>query len=122
MILVVALFLGWQARVAFEKEGGQVADENWLYTRVVVASGVYAVVRHPMYFSFALIAIAFICLSQNWLALVMGVVLVGLLYNDMYREEKSNIEKFGEKYRHYMETVPRANVFLGIIRLMQRKK
>jgi hypothetical protein len=47
---------------------------------------------------------------------------MGLLYNDMCREEQSSIERFGDEYRRYMEHVPRMNFVAGIIRLMRRRK
>jgi len=35
--------------------------------------------------------------------------------------DKSNIEKFGEDYRRYMQKVPRLNPLLGIYKFFQRK-
>lgn len=122
VILAMALVLGWRARVAFESKGEARAGESWLHTRRVVTSGIYSVVRHPMYLSFLLISLSLVCLSQHWLDAVMGAVLMGLLYNDMCREEKNSIEKFGDDYRNYMERVPRINFVLGIIRLIRGKK
>ena len=45
---------------------------------------------------------------------------MGLLYNDMCREEKNNLERFGEDYQRYMKAVPRANPVAGAIRLLLR--
>jgi protein-S-isoprenylcysteine O-methyltransferase Ste14 len=50
-IFVVAMVIGWRARVAFEAKGESREGESWLHTRTVVATGIYAVVRHPMYLS-----------------------------------------------------------------------
>ena len=121
-IFVFAMVLGWRARVAFETEGESREGESWLHTRTVVTSGIYAVVRHPMYLSFLLISLTLVCLSQHWLNAVLGAILMGLLYNDMRREEKSNIERFGDDYRNYMERVPRMNFVVGIVRLVRRRK
>jgi protein-S-isoprenylcysteine O-methyltransferase Ste14 len=121
-VLLTAILLGWQGRVTLEEKGKQHPDESWVHTRTVVASGVYAVVRHPMYLSFILISLALVFLSQHWLNAVLGAIMAGLGYNDMCREEQGNIEKLGDEYRHYMEQVPRMNVAAGIIRLIRRKK
>lgn len=121
-IFAVAMVLGWRARVAFETKGESRAGESWLNTRTVVATGIYAVVRHPMYLSFLLTSLALVFLSQHWLNAVLGAILMALLYNDMRREEKSNLEKFGDDYRRYMQQVPRMNFVVGIIRLVQRRK
>lgn len=117
-----AMVLGWRARVAFETRGAAREGESWLHTRRVVASGIYGVVRHPMYLSFFLISLSLVLLSQHWLNAVLGAILMGLIYNDMCREEKGNIERFGDDYRHYMEQVPRMNLVAGIIRLIRRRK
>jgi protein-S-isoprenylcysteine O-methyltransferase Ste14 len=118
-IFAVAMVLGWRARVAFQTKGEARAGESWLQTRTVVTGGVYAVVRHPMYLSFLLMSLTLVCLSQHWLNAVLGAILMGLLYNDMCREEKNSLEKFGDDYRNYMQQVPRINFVAGIIRLIR---
>jgi protein-S-isoprenylcysteine O-methyltransferase Ste14 len=121
-VLAVAMVLGWRARVAFEVEGGSGEGESWLHTRTVVAAGIYGVVRHPMYLSFLLMSLALVLLSQHWLNATLGAIVIGLLYNDMHREEKSNLEKFGDDYQRYMDKVPRMNFIAGAIRLAQRRR
>ncbi|MFC2012573.1 hypothetical protein ACFLVU_05525 [Chloroflexota bacterium] len=37
-------------------------------------------------------------------------------------EDKNLVEKFGEDYAAYKERVPGMNIFLGIIRLLRRRK
>jgi protein-S-isoprenylcysteine O-methyltransferase Ste14 len=118
-ILAVAMVLAWRARVAFQAEGGSREGESWLHTRTVVATGVYAVVRHPMYLSFLLMSLSLVLLSQHWLNALLGAIVMGLLYNDMCREERSNLERFGDDYQRYMEHVPRMNIAAGTIRLLQ---
>lgn len=104
------------------KRGAAREGESWLHTRSVVATGIYGVVRHPMYFSFLLISLSLVFLYQHWLSAVLGTILMGLIYNDMCREERSSIERFGDDYHHYMEQVPRMNLMVGIIRLAKRGK
>lgn len=116
-ILLAALLLGWQARVAFEEKGEKDEDDSWLHTRTVISAGIYGIVRHPMYLSFAFMPLALVLLSQHWLNAALGIVVMGLLYNDMRREERDNLKKFGDSYRRYMKRVPRVNIILGIIRL-----
>jgi protein-S-isoprenylcysteine O-methyltransferase Ste14 len=120
-VLAVAMVLAWRARVAFETKGRSNEGERWLHTRTVVASGVYSVVRHPMYLSFMLTSLSLVFLSQHWLNLVLGIIVMGLLYNDMRREEKSNLERFGDGYQRYMEQVPRMNFVAGTIRLVRSR-
>ena len=71
-IFAAAMVLGWRARVAFETRGGSREGESWLHTRTVVATGIYAVVRHPMYLSFLLMSLSLVLLSQHWLNATLG--------------------------------------------------
>ena len=122
IILAVAIVLGWRARVSFEEKGGAQEGESWLRTLVVVDSGVYTVVRHPMYLSFMLLTLALMLISQHWLSVISGIPIVILLYLAMGVEERSNIEKFGDDYIRYMDKVPRVNFLAGVIRLLRRKR
>ena len=121
-VLAAALVLGWRARVAFQTKGETSSRKEWLHTTVVVDSGVYALVRHPIYFSFFLMSLSLVLLSQHWLNLLLGAVAMSFIYTDMRREEKNNIEKFGNDYIRYMGQVPRMNFVLGFIRLMGPRK
>jgi len=120
--LVIAMVLGWRARVAFETRGHAPEKESWLRTTTVVDNDIYGIVRHPMYLAFMLIFIALVCISQHWLSVIIGAIGALMIYNDMRREEKGNVDKFGEDYLRYMHQVPRMNFALGIVRLMQRRK
>jgi protein-S-isoprenylcysteine O-methyltransferase Ste14 len=62
-----------------------------------------------------------VLLSQHWLNSVLGAIVIALLYNDMRREEKSNLERFGDDYRRYMAQVPRMNFLAGTIRLLLQR-
>jgi protein-S-isoprenylcysteine O-methyltransferase Ste14 len=120
-IFTVAMVLAWRARVAFETKGRSPEGESWLHTRTVVDTGVYAVVRHPMYLSFLLMSLSLVLLSQHWLNAVLGAIVMGLLYNDMRREEENNLARFGDTYQRYMEQVPRMNLVAGTVRLIQSR-
>lgn len=119
---VAALLLGWRARLAFETHGGAPETESWLRTRNVVTADVYGLIRHPMYLSFALISVTLVLFSQHWLNVALGAVFVGLVVNDMRREEQGNLDKFGDAYRDYMQRVPRMNILAGVIRAMRARK
>jgi protein-S-isoprenylcysteine O-methyltransferase Ste14 len=77
-------------------------------THKLVAQGVYARVRHPMYTAFWLWALAQALLLPNWVAGLSGLVGFGTLYAfRVAREEKLMLETFGEEYRAYMERTAR---------------
>jgi len=120
---VIGFFVfGGMARIAFLKKGGSTNDKKWLDTKKVVDSGIYAVVRHPIYISFMFYVIGLMFVSQHWLVLVFGIPIIIYFYQFMRIEEEANIKRFGDDYRQYMKKVPRANFLLGIIRMLRSKR
>ncbi len=91
--------------------------------KVMIDSGIYAIVRHPLYLGWILaVFIATIFLHQHWLFVIIGIPGIASVYLISRQEEQTNIEKFGDDYRLYMQKVPRMNLLKGIIRLIQRRK
>jgi protein-S-isoprenylcysteine O-methyltransferase Ste14 len=121
-LFLIAMILGWQAHVALEKEGEAREGERWIQTRALVSSGIYGVARHPMYLSFMMISLGLVLVSQYWLNLIIGIIVMIIIYSDMYREEMGTLEKLGDEYLNYMEQVPRMNLIEGVIRQNQRRK
>ncbi len=74
----------------------------------LVTDGLYAHVRHPMYSSFALFALAQLLLVQNWVAGPAGLIGFGILFfMRVPEEERVMIETFGDEYRAYMRRTAR---------------
>ncbi|AKJ28903.1 farnesyl cysteine carboxyl-methyltransferase [Caldimonas brevitalea] len=74
----------------------------------LVTSGVYRRVRHPMYASIWLFALAQPLLIHNWVAGALAVPGFGLLYFlRVPREEALMLETFGEAYRAYLQRTGR---------------
>ena len=68
----------------------------------LVTTGIYRFIRHPMYSSFFLLAIAQFMLLPNWFAGTTGLIGTGLLYAFRVRqEERMMVEHFGAEYRDY---------------------
>ena len=87
---------------------------NWSLTlkvrenHVLVNTGVYRHVRHPMYSSFFLLALSQMLLLPNWLAGTSGLIGVGFLFGfRVLREEAMMLEYFGDEYRSYMARTKR---------------
>jgi protein-S-isoprenylcysteine O-methyltransferase Ste14 len=73
-----------------------------------VTTGVYRLVRHPMYSSFFALGLAQLLLLPNWHAGAAGLIGAGILFVfRIPREEQMMLELFGEKYRSYMARTKR---------------
>ena len=87
---------------------------NWSITlemrdhHKLITDGLYGYVRHPMYSSFVLFAVAQFLLLQNWIAGPAGLAGFGILFfMRVSREERVMIETFGDQYRDYMRRTAR---------------
>jgi protein-S-isoprenylcysteine O-methyltransferase Ste14 len=99
-------------------EGGK----DFTHTTVVVSTGVYAVVRHPLYLGWALMYVVAMLFSQHWLVLILGSLGVLCMYALSMHEDGRLLESFGNDYRSYMASVPRMNLVAGIVRHLRRRK
>jgi len=91
--------------------------------KVLIDSGIYAIVRHPLYLGWILaIFVATIFLYQHWLFVIIGIPGIASVYLISRQEDQSNIERFGDDYKRYMQKVPRMNFLAGVIRLIRRRK
>ncbi len=74
----------------------------------IVRAGVYRLIRHPMYASFWLWALAQAFLLPNAVAALSGLVAVAILFFARIGfEERMLLEAFGEDYRVYMRETKR---------------
>jgi protein-S-isoprenylcysteine O-methyltransferase Ste14 len=95
---------------------------NWSPTleirkdHALITNGIYRYIRHPMYASMWLGAIAQILLLQNWLAGPMNLILFALFYFlRVPAEEKMMLDTFGDEYSEYMKktgkVIPKLRMF-----------
>jgi protein-S-isoprenylcysteine O-methyltransferase Ste14 len=75
---------------------------------VLVETGAYRLIRHPMYSSFLLLGLSQLMLLPNWLAGMSGLVgAAAFLLFRMRREEHMMIQAVGNEYRAYMARTKR---------------
>jgi protein-S-isoprenylcysteine O-methyltransferase Ste14 len=100
-IFLVSLVLRWQAQTALGRQWSftvETAEAHALVTR-----GIYSRLRHPIYASLVLWALAQPLLLQNAAAGFGGAVAAGLIwFVRVPREEAMMLERFGDEYRAYM--------------------
>ena len=104
------------------KYGQGPEGESYMQSRQVVDRGPYAIVRHPQYLGYALLACGFALLKQHWAIILLAVPGVIFLYLQAVEEEKICLSKFGEAYRRYCQRVPRFNFILGLVRVLSFSK
>ena len=101
--IVIFVFGLWVFRRSHKDLG-----RNWSVTLEIrekhklVTRGLYRFIRHPMYASFLLIALAQAFLLPNWVAGLSGLVgLAVLFFMRVNVEERMMADTFGEEYRVY---------------------
>ncbi|MET0406006.1 MAG: protein-S-isoprenylcysteine O-methyltransferase [Cystobacter sp.] len=113
LLMGVALWLFWHAHADLGR--------NWspslqlMEHHSLVTGGIYRFVRHPMYASQWVFALAQALLLQNWIAGPATLICFAPLYFiRVPREEAMMLERFGETYRTYMvhtgRVLPRRSV------------
>jgi protein-S-isoprenylcysteine O-methyltransferase Ste14 len=105
-VMLTSLWLFWRSHADL--------GQNWSVSLEVreghqlVTQGVYRLVRHPMYASIWLWAIAQGMLLENWLAgWSMVPVFAAMYFLRTPREEALMCEFFGDEYRQYMRRTGR---------------
>jgi protein-S-isoprenylcysteine O-methyltransferase Ste14 len=100
-VLIGGLCLFWKSHTDLGRNWSVSLD---LYREhKLVTSGVYRLIRHPMYASFFAMAIAQVLLLSNWVAGWSALVATFVLYTVRKpHEEAMMIEGFGEEYHRYM--------------------
>ncbi|MCX6255270.1 MAG: isoprenylcysteine carboxylmethyltransferase family protein [Bacteroidia bacterium] len=78
-------------------------DSNFENTSLLVKSGIYGYVRHPLYLSVFLLGTGVMLKDPGSVQLAFGVINFIAIYFTARIEEKEMISKFGEDYRVYMK-------------------
>ena len=101
------------------RKSHKVLGRNWSITLQIreqhklVCAGPYAMVRHPMYTSFLLMALGQAFLLSNWVVGLAGLIgFAVLFFLRVDKEERMMLENFGPQYRAYMERTKRIIPYL----------
>lgn len=116
VVLGAILFAGaiWVFRRTHKELG-----RNWSISLEIrekhelISTGPYALIRHPMYTSFLLMALGQAFLIANWVVGLAGLVGFAILFFlRVDKEERMMLEIFGTRYRDYMERTKRLIPYL----------
>jgi protein-S-isoprenylcysteine O-methyltransferase Ste14 len=118
----MAAVFGWLPIVQFKRHGGVAPGDSYVKTTRLVDTSLYAIVRHPQYVAWPLMAVAVALVSQHPVVIAMGVVATGMACVDFRTVDARNLAKFGDAYREYMEQVPGWNPVAGLWRRVRRSR
>jgi protein-S-isoprenylcysteine O-methyltransferase Ste14 len=122
LIWIIGLVLLFLPMFIFRNKGLVMKKNDWTKTTVLVDTGIYSIIRHPLYLGWSLMYFAIILWSQHFLTITIGITGVICVYLISRKEDQLLIKKFGNDYLDYMKKVPRMNFFSGIIQFIRRRK
>lgn len=83
-------------------------------TATLVQTGIYGIVRHPMWLGMAIWSTALILIFQSVLSVILGVTAIVCFRKGTTKEDEFNTKEFGDAYREYGKKVPMWNAFKGL--------
>lgn len=102
VLIAAALYVFWRAHADLGLNWSptlEIREKHELITR-----GIYGVIRHPMYASQWVLAIAQPLLLQNWLVGFANLIIfIPFYFLRVQAEEKMMQDSFGDEYRNYMK-------------------
>lgn len=93
---------------------------GWEHTSVLIESGIFRVVRHPLYLGSALFTFGVMLIIQSIPSTLLGLIAIFCFWMVSKGEDAFNVKKFNEAYREYMKRVPTWNFLTGLYRLSRR--
>ena len=72
----------------------------------IITTGIYGVIRHPLYISNSLLALGMAILFKSMFAFLFSILYFFLYLPMIYFEEKDLLKKYGEEYQEYKRKVP----------------
>jgi len=101
ILLILSAYVGLAGFLLLKRRGKSTG--NFENTTILIKSGVYSLIRHPLYFSLFLLGTGVMMKDPDLPALILGVINLIAVYLTAMTEEKEMVEKFGEPYREYMK-------------------
>jgi protein-S-isoprenylcysteine O-methyltransferase Ste14 len=101
ILLILSAYFGLAGFLLLKRKGNSTG--NFENTSALVKSGVYSLIRHPLYFSLFLLGTGVMMKEPDPPALIFGVINLVAVYLTSLAEENEMVEKFGEPYKEYMK-------------------
>jgi protein-S-isoprenylcysteine O-methyltransferase Ste14 len=101
LLLVLSLLLAIHGFTLLKKIGKP--SGSFEETTVIVVSGAYRIIRHPLYTSLLLLTWGACLKNPWWNTILLSVISTLFIYASAKVEESENIDKFGKSYVEYRE-------------------
>jgi protein-S-isoprenylcysteine O-methyltransferase Ste14 len=101
VFLLVSIYVVTTGYLLLKREGKP--DSNFENTSLLVKSGIYGYIRHPLYLSIFLLGTGVMLKNPALPQLILAVINLIAVYFTARIEEHEMILKFGEEYKTYMK-------------------
>jgi protein-S-isoprenylcysteine O-methyltransferase Ste14 len=101
ILLILSAWAGLAGFLLLKRKGRPAG--NFENTTILVKSGLYGFIRHPLYLSLFLLGSGVMMKDPGISAIILGIINLASVYFTARIEEKEMIEKFGETYREYIK-------------------
>jgi len=99
ILLILSAWAGLSGYFLLKRKGNSTG--NFENTTILVKSGIYGLIRHPLYLSLFLLGSGVMMKDPGVPAIALGVINLIAVYFTARIEEKEMIAKFGDPYREY---------------------
>jgi protein-S-isoprenylcysteine O-methyltransferase Ste14 len=101
LLLLVSVYVVITGYLLLKRKGKSTV--NFENTSVLVKSGIYGYIRHPLYLSIFLLGTGIFFKNPGVIQIILGFVNLAAIYVTARIEENEMIAKFGDEYRKYMQ-------------------
>ncbi|TAL74153.1 MAG: isoprenylcysteine carboxylmethyltransferase family protein [Bacteroidetes bacterium] len=102
IFLILSVYVVIAGYLLLKRKGK--SDTNFENTSVLVTSGIYGFIRHPLYLSIFLLGTGAMLKDVGLIQTGFGVINLIALFFTARIEEKEMIDKFGDEYLTYMKS------------------
>lgn len=101
ILLILSIYVVLTGYLLLKRKGKP--SKNFENTSVLVKSGIYSLIRHPLYLSVFLLGTGVMLKNIGSYQIGLGIVNVIAVYITARIEENEMVVKFGNEYKAYME-------------------
>jgi protein-S-isoprenylcysteine O-methyltransferase Ste14 len=99
ILLLLSIYVVTTGYLLLKRKGKP--DSNFENTSLLVKSGIYKYIRHPLYLSVFLLGTGVMLKNPATFQLILGIINLVAVYVTAHIEENEMIAKFGDEYRLY---------------------